>query len=201
MRIRPAIVVLAAGSGSRFEGNSHKLEQPFHGSTVLATSVRHAVETQLPVVVVTTAQLAPQLARQIATRDLVVLSAEEAARGVGHSIAAGVAERSGAAGWLVLPADMPLILPGSILAVATALADHAVVCAEYQGRRGHPVGFAAELYSELIMLSGDDGARRLVARYPSFGQAVNDPGVLLGVDTAGDLAALRLRGVHTPKVS
>ena len=201
MRIRPAIVVLAAGSGSRFEGDSHKLEQPFHGSTVLATSVRHAVETQLPVVVVTTAHLAPQLARQIATRDLVVLSAEEAARGVGHSIAAGVAERSGASGWLVLPADMPLILPGSILAVATALADHAVVCAEHHGRRGHPIGFAAELYSELIMLSGDDGVRRLVARYPSFGKAVDDPGVLLGVDTAADLAALREQSGRTPKVN
>ena len=201
MRIRPAIVVLAAGSGSRFEGDSHKLEQPFHGSTVLATTVRHAVETQLPVVVVTTALLAPQLARQIATRDLVVLSADEAARGVGNSIAAGVAERSGASGWLVLPADMPLILPGSMLAVATALAEHAVVCPEHQGRRGHPIGFAAELYSELIVLSGDDGVRRLVARYPSFGQSVNDPGVLLGVDTAADLALLRQQAGRSSKVS
>ena len=55
MRLRPAIIVTAAGSGSRFGGSLHKLDQDFDASTVLATTVRHAVQTQLPVVVVTTA--------------------------------------------------------------------------------------------------------------------------------------------------
>ena len=63
--------------------------------------------------------------------------------------------------------------------------------AQYQGRRGHPVGFAAELYSELMMLSGDEGARRIVARYPAIGVDVDDPGVLLDLDTEADLAAMR----------
>jgi molybdenum cofactor cytidylyltransferase len=158
---------------------------------VLGSTVRHAIETQLPVLVVTTAARVALLARQLATRDIVVLADGEAANGMGHSIAAGVAERSGAPGWLVLPGDMPLVRPGTILAVAGALEQHPVVYAQYRGRRGHPVGFAAELYSELIMLRGDDGARRILARYPSHGQEVDDPGVLLDVDTASDLEALR----------
>jgi len=74
--------------------------------------------------------------------------------------------------------------------VAARLAQHPVVYAQHIGRRGHPVGFAAELYSELVQLSGDEGARRLVARYPSFGVEVDDPGVLIDVDTLDDLAAL-----------
>jgi molybdenum cofactor cytidylyltransferase len=53
------------------------------------------------------------------------------------------------------------------------------------------VGFAAELYSELMMLSGDEGARRLIARYPAVGVDVDDPGVLLDLDTEADLAAMR----------
>ena len=57
--------------------------------------------------------------------------------------------------------------------------------------RGHPVGFAAELYSELVTLSGDEGARRLVARYPAQGIEVDDPGVLIDVDTEADLEQLR----------
>jgi len=156
--------------------------------------VRHAIETQLPVVVVTTAALAPLVARQLATRDIVVLADAEAEQGMGHSISVGVAERSGAPGWLVLPGDMPLVRPGTILAVAGALEQYPVVYAQYRGRRGHPVGFAAELYSELILLRGDEGARRIMARYPSQGQEVDDPGVLLDVDTASDLEALRLAG-------
>jgi molybdenum cofactor cytidylyltransferase len=76
-------------------------------------------------------------------------------------------------------------------AVAEQLEHHPVVYAQHHGRRGHPVGFGAELYSELAHLSGDDGARRLVARYPAFGVEVDDPGVLIDVDTEADLALVR----------
>jgi len=191
MRFRPTIVVLAAGSGSRFGGDRHKLAQDFGVATVLGSTVRNAIESQLPVVVVTTAALAPLAARQLATRDIIVVTDEQAARGMGHSISCGVGERSGAPGWLVLPGDMPLVRPGTLLAVARALEQNAVVYAQHRGRRGHPVGFSAELYSELLMLTGDDGARRVVLRYPAHGEEVNDPGVLLDIDTATDLQVLR----------
>ncbi len=214
MRYRPTIVVVAAGRGSRFGAALHKLEQEFGAGatpdegapstapeamldraspapTVLGSTLRNAVQSQLPVVVVTTAEHVATAARQVARRDIVVLSDEEAARGMGHSIATGVAERSGAPGWLVLPGDMPLVQPGTLLAVASALEQHAVVYAQYRGRRGHPVGFASELYSELILLQGDEGARRIIARYPAFGQEVADPGVLIDIDTPADLQAAR----------
>lgn len=191
MRFRPTIIVLAAGSGSRFGGPRHKLEQPLGAGTVLGTTLRHATESQLPVVVVTTAALAPLVSRQMATRDVVALSAGEAARGMGYSIGIGVAERSGAPGWLVLPGDMPLVRPATLLAVASALEQHPIVYAQHKGLRGHPVGFGAELYSELVKLDGDEGARRLLARFPSHGVEVPDPGVRLDVDTPADLAALQ----------
>jgi molybdenum cofactor cytidylyltransferase len=191
MNNRPSIVVLAAGPGRRFGAEGHKLLQPLGPDTVLAETIRHAIETGWPVAVVTTAALAPSAAPWVATRDLVVLSEADAARGVGHSIAAGVVAHAGATGWLVLPGDMPLIRPATIVAVGRALESHPVAFAQYQGRRGHPVGFGAELYSELMTLSGDEGARRLVARYPSVAVQVDDAGVLIDVDTEADLAAAR----------
>jgi len=191
MRFRPAIVVPAAGRGSRFVGPVHKLMQPFEGSTVLGTTLRHAIESQLPVVLVTTAEMLPLAGQLLARRDIVVLNEAEAARGMGASIAVGIAERSGAPGWLVLPGDMPLVQPGTLLAVAAALEQHPVVYAQHRGRRGHPVAFAAELYSELIQLNSDDGARRVMLRYPAHGEDTADGGVLLDIDTAGDLETLR----------
>lgn len=188
MRPRPTIVVLAAGRGRRFAGPLHKLEQPLGGAAVLARTVRAAVQSQLPLVVVATAAREPLLRELVAGRDIVVLDDERAARGMGHSIAVGVAERSGAPGWLVLPGDLPLVRPGTLLAVAAALEQHPVAFAQHRGRRGHAVGFAAELYSELVRLDGDDGARRLIARYPAQPVEVDDPGVLLDVDSADDLA-------------
>ncbi|MGY4828159.1 nucleotidyltransferase family protein [Sphaerotilaceae bacterium SBD11-9] len=196
MSSRPAVVVLAAGQGSRFQGFQHKLMQGLGASTVIATTISNALATELPVLVVTTEPLVELVSRHVATRDVVVLpavtSAASRALGMGYSIAAGVAARSDASGWLILPADMPMVQTRTLNAVASALESHPVAYAQYRGRRGHPVGFAAELYSELVMLTGDEGARRLLARYPSQGVEVDDPGVLLDVDTEDDLARVRV---------
>ena len=43
MRLRPTIVVLAAGRGSRFHGATPKLEQPLGDSTVLGCTLARAI--------------------------------------------------------------------------------------------------------------------------------------------------------------
>lgn len=187
--MRPVVVVLAAGRGTRFAGAGHKLEQPLDGTSMLGHAVAGVRASGLPFVVVTSTALAP-LARSVAGDEVLVLD-PAAPFGMGHSIAAGVAARPHADGWLVLPGDMPLVRPATLLAVAQGLAEHhPVAYAQHRGRRGHPVGFGAELFSELIALDGDDGARRLVARYPAHAVEVDDPGVLIDVDTPQDLQGL-----------
>ena len=176
MQSRPTVVVLAAGKGSRFKGGAHKLEQVVGALSVLGRTLLNAVHSHLPVVVVTTPALAALAMRVVAENDVVVVPPALAAQGMGYSIAAGIAARADAPGWLLLPGDMPLVRPATMLAVAAALEHHAVAYAQYHGRRGHPVGFAAELYSELMLLSGDEGARRIVARYPAVGVDVEDEG-------------------------
>lgn len=195
MKPQPVIIVLAAGLGSRFTGASHKLAQTLGAGSVLGQTLAHAIESRLPVTVVTTAGLAAEASRWVARRDVVLLpevgSPGVGRLGMGYSIAAGVSARPQAGGWLVLPGDMPMVKASTLQQVAAGLAQHAVVYAQYRGRRGHPVAFGSELFSDLVQLSGDEGARRLMARYPSLGIEVTDPGVLLDVDTEADLAALR----------
>ncbi|MBT9492637.1 MAG: nucleotidyltransferase family protein [Paucibacter sp.] len=207
---RPAVIVLAAGRGLRFLGEGHKLEQRMGSGeldpaaspaadSVLAHTLAHAIATGLRVVVVTTQKLMPSVQPLIAACDVVAIAdidsqGRAAPIGMGYSIAAGVAAAGDANGWLILPADMPLLRPASILAVAAALDQFPVAYAQHHGRRGHPVGFSAELFSELIDLQGDEGARRIVARYPSQAVEVDDPGVLIDVDTVEDLA--RLQSLH-----
>lgn len=196
MKSRPAVIVLAAGTGSRFGAPGHKLTQRLGAFSVLGTTLRHVLSTHLPVVVVTTPALAETASHDVASRDVVVVPAAAGAAqpslGMGYSIASGVSARPHASGWLVLPGDMPMVQPRTLLAVAAALEHHPVAYAQHRGRRGHPVGFSAELYSELVMLSGDEGARRLIARYPAYAVECDDPGVLMDVDTEADLEQLRL---------
>jgi len=202
MKSRPAVIVLAAGRGTRFQGIQHKLTQLVGTSSVLATTLVNALAAELPVLVVTTEPFAELASHHVATRDIVLLPAAGSAAsqglGMGYSIAAGVAARSDASGWLILPADMPLVQPSTLRSVARVLDHHPVAYAQHQGKRGHPVGFSAELYSELVRLTGDEGARRLVARYPCKEIEVDDPGVLLDIDTVDDLSHVRARYAMSP---
>jgi molybdenum cofactor cytidylyltransferase len=198
-------VVLAAGRGARFRAAQagdadalHKLVQPLDGSTVIGRTLTHALLSRLGVVVVTTASLLPWVTQTVAERDVVVLPEPDSTvdtvsgvLGMGSSIAAGIAARPHARGWLVLPGDMPRVQPETLRRVAAELEHHPVAYAQHRGRRGHPVGFASELYSELVQLSGDEGARRLVARYPAYGVELDDAGVLLDIDTPADLERAR----------
>lgn len=196
----PVVVVLAAGSGARFrrEGLApgHKLAQPFAGTTVLGSTLANVRRSGLPLVVVTSPALQSLASIDVAAQDIVVLDADgqpgpQAPRpGMGRSIAAGVCARPQACGWLVLPGDMPMVRPASLLAVAAALREHAIAQAQYGSRRGHPVGFCAGLRAGLARLEGDEGARALLRRHGSHAVEVDDEGVLLDLDEAGHLHAL-----------
>ena len=201
MSLQRTVVVLAAGRSERFGAGRHKLAQPLGASSVLAQTLARAIASHLRTVVVTTAAFVDVARSSVAARDVVVLpevgSDGAASLGMGTSIAAGVRASADSDGWLILPGDMPLVQPATLLAVARALDQHAVAYAQHGGRRGHPVAFAAELYPELAELSGDEGARRIIARYPAFAVDLDDPGVLVDIDTEDDLDALR-RGFAEP---
>jgi molybdenum cofactor cytidylyltransferase len=194
MNNEPAVVVLAAGAGSRYHGARHKLSEKLGADSVLARTLRNAIASEMTVVLVVSEALADEARGLIAADDMVVVDARsQTTWGMGDSIAAGVSIHASASGWLVLPGDMPFIRPASLRAVADALDQQPIAFAQHRGRRGHPVGFGAEMFSELVMLKGDEGARRLLARYPTAAVELDDPGVLFDIDTVDDLAEAQRR--------
>jgi molybdenum cofactor cytidylyltransferase len=204
MAAAPVVIVLAAGAGSRFEGQGHKLTQALGDTTVLGATLRQVIASRLRLVVVTTSALRDMVKSWVATQDVVVVPSGSPGNGehlgMGYSIAAGVRSRGDASGWLVMPGDMPLVRPATLRTVAAALGHHSVAFAQYQGQRGHPVAFSAELYSELAVLAGDQGARRILARYPAAAVEVDDPGVLVDIDTRSDLTAAQAHLPPSPGV-
>ena len=201
MKNEPAVVVLAAGAGSRYHGTRHKLSERLGGDSVLVRTLRNAIASEMSVVLVISEALIAEAKGLVAPADMVVVDPRsQTSWGMGDSIAAGVSIHASATGWLVLPADMPLVRPGSLRAVAAALDQQPIAFAQYRGRRGHPVGFAAELFSELVMLKGDEGARRLLARYPTAAVELDDAGVLFDIDTIDDLAVAQRRIDGAPSV-
>jgi molybdenum cofactor cytidylyltransferase len=169
---QPVVLVLASGRGERFiasGGTGSKLHALLAGKPVLEHTLNAVRASGLPWHL-----------------------EDQGHEGMGDSIAAAVRATQDAAGWLILPGDLPLIKPGSLQAVAAALAQHTVVFPNYQGRRGHPVGFAASCRDALLQLKGSQGAA-LVARAqaavsPVAQLELDDPGIVTDVDTTRDLA-------------
>jgi molybdenum cofactor cytidylyltransferase len=74
-----------------------------------------------------------------------------------------------------------------------------VVLPHYRGQRGHPVGFAASCREALLALHGPQGAALVVRAQakvnPVAQLELDDPGVVMDIDTLQDLAkAERLLG-------
>jgi len=83
---------------------------------------------------------------------------------------------------------MPWVRPAAIERVVDALRRGAPIAAPtWRGRQGHPVGFAARHYAELIALSGDVGARPVIERHGVLLVDAEDSGVVRDVDAPQDL--------------
>ncbi|MCZ2496539.1 NTP transferase domain-containing protein [Xylophilus sp. Kf1] len=169
----PTVLILASGQGRRFRaagGSTHKLEALLGGRTVLQCTVESVRRAGLPM----------------------HLEHRDDHAGMGDSLAAAVRAVSPEHGWLVLPADMPMVLPRTLRAVAQAVRSGACAAQPlFELQRGHPVGFAARHGVRLAALSGDQGARSLLSDLRAEGAVVecpvDDPGVLLDIDTPQDL--------------
>lgn len=165
--MQPVVIVLASGRGERFAasgGTCHKLRTLLAGKTVLQHTLDAVRASGLP------------------------YHLEDAGHpGMGDSIAAAVRATAQAPGWLILPADLPLVRAESLQHIATVLAQHAVVVPVYQGQRGHPVGFARTCGPALMALQGPQGAASVVRAHAAFEYALDDVGCVTDIDTLDDL--------------
>ena len=189
-------ILLAAGRGTRFGGGKllAPLVQPAAdvspGTPIGVASALHLVAA-LPQSLAVVRPGDAALAAALRATGLSIVECEKADEGMGASLACGVAASRDADGWVVALADMPWIASSTIVAVAQAIEHGDDLAAPfYQGRRGHPVGFARRLHAALAALRGDAGARAiLITNEGSIARVdVDDPGIVRDVDPRADMS-------------
>lgn len=182
-------LLLAAGSATRFGSDklAHRLP---HGVPIAVQAARHlhaVVQDVFAVVKPGTGDLIPALEKEGCR----VVVCEQAAEGMGASLACAVRAAGRAEGYLVALADMPFVRTASIAAVRDALVAGAPLAAPYwRARRGHPVGISGIFFEQLAASGGDEGAKALLRENEKrlVKIPVGDPGILRDIDTPGDLA-------------
>ncbi len=112
------------------------------------------------------------------------------AAGMAASIRVGVEAAAGEQGYLLALGDMPQVAGETMEKVAGALKSRRAIsvpmCA---GRRGHPVAIGRVYRAALLALTGDRGARPVLAKNPVHivEVPVEDEGIFVDVDTRDKL--------------
>jgi molybdenum cofactor cytidylyltransferase len=191
---RIAAVVLAAGRASRM--GSNKLVAELDGEPIVRRTVQAVLGSRARPVVVVTGHEADEVRAALAGLDVSFVHNPDFADGMSTSLRAGVAAAGAVQAALICLGDMPRLAPAHLDAVIDAYragSPEDIVVPTCDRKRGNPVLWPQGYFSEIAALSGDVGARALLERHADRVRlvAIDDPAILVDVDTPAALAELR----------
>ena len=183
-----AAVILAAGASSRL-GRAKQLLK-FRGETLVHRAARLALASGCEPVLVVTGARAEAIGAEVADLPVRVVHNPDWAAGMSGTVRTGLAALPPeAAGVLFLLTDQPLISPELLRSLLAAFRPGTapLVVSDYgAGELGVPAVFARSLFPDLILLTGDRGARKVIQNYRKQATSVPFPEGKMDVDTEAD---------------
>jgi molybdenum cofactor cytidylyltransferase len=180
-----AAAILAAGESRRM--GSPKALATFQGQTFVQHLIEATRHPRIGMVCVVLGAGAEKLRQQLGLGHSQAVINENWPQGQLSSIQAAIRSLpEGIEGLVLCPVDHPLIsreVVGALLREFDSRGKQ-IVLPKYRGKRGHPVIFAASLFSELLSASPEIGARQVVWAHADDVLEVetNEEGVLLNLN-------------------
>jgi len=162
------IIILAAGESKRL-GNPKQLLS-FGGNTLLARVAKTASESNLSPVIAVLGANAEKIRATLNIPNIIVVKNDDWKEGMASSIRIGLSSMLDLSpqvdGVIVLVCDQPYLNQDLIKALIEAQRDSGLpaAAASYGGKLGTPALFQKSLFTELMSLSGDTGARKILER-------------------------------------
>jgi molybdenum cofactor cytidylyltransferase len=196
---RVGAIVLAAGQSTRYRAAGGpevtKLVAKLAGKPIVRMAAEAVLASKACPVVVVAGHARDCVEAALAGLKVQIVFNPEFSTGLASSLRVGLsAMPPGVAGALVLLGDMPRIEARIIDVLIESFLSHEGALAAapmIEGKRGNPILLGRGLFEAAKRLTGDEGARRLIADLGAgelVETATSDSGVTLDVDTPGDLA-------------
>jgi molybdenum cofactor cytidylyltransferase len=196
--LKVAGLVLAAGRSSRMAPRN-KLLEPIDGMPMVRRVAMTALASGARPVIAVTGFDATRVADALRGLEVTIVHNPSYEEGLSMSLRAGLrALPPDTDGALICLGDMPAIKSGDLKTLMTAFAARggAGICVPVRhGRQGNPVLFGAALFSEMMGIGGDVGAKQLIARYQECVTEVEmaSDGIFADIDAPQDLARLKMK--------
>jgi molybdenum cofactor cytidylyltransferase len=193
---RIAAVVLAAGRSTRM-GGPNKLTAEINGKPLVRIAVEEALASRASPVIVVTGHEREHVEASLAGLDVRLVHNPQYADGLGTSLKAGVAAVPAEAdGVVICLGDMPQVKAALIDRLIAAYDEEKgalVVAPTRDGQRGNPVLWSRRFFPDLMAVTGDVGARHVLASYTEavVEVPVQEEGAFIDVDTPDALATAR----------
>lgn len=188
-----AAIVLAAGRSARMAPRN-KLLEPIEGTPIVAHVAKVALKSGAAPVIVVTGFDAPRVAEALSDLTVTIVNNAAFEDGLSSSLKTGLsAVPPDCDGALILLGDMPAVEAAVLDTLIAAFTGRDAICVPmHQGRRGNPVLWGSSYFAEMMQLSGDIGAKQLLARHEEHVTevAVGSDCIFADVDTPADLARL-----------
>lgn len=187
-------IVLAAGQGSRMGGG--KLLLPLGDSSVIEQTVKSMLSVPVRDLVVVTGVYKAAIEFRLRKFPLKFAFNPAPSSDMAESIRCGlkIVNPREIEAFLIMPADMPLVLPETVRKLVNSLldSDKPVCVPVFRNRRGHPVAFRTNFYERVLNFRSHQGIRPLVYGDPHqvLLVEVDDEGVTADLDNWDDYRRL-----------
>lgn len=190
-----AAVVLAAGTSRRMGSTVPKQLLSLGGKALLQHTLDNVRASQVSEVVLVLGAQSNEIRQQVSADGIRVVVNPDYQQGMGTSLRAGLSGLSASAkAVLIVLADQPFVAARTLdcLIDSHARTQAQITIPLYRGFRGNPVLLDSSVFPELMTLSGDVGCRAIFGSHNEgiHKIEVDDPGILLDIDTAADLQKL-----------
>jgi molybdenum cofactor cytidylyltransferase len=166
-----AVIILAAGASSRLGRPKQLL--PYQGKSLLAHAVDTAIDADADPVIVVLGADAPAVEKEIDEKKVHIVTNTEWKEGMASSIRCGLQTLKRTAlmsdAVILMMCDQPYVSPSVLneLIATQKNTGKPIVLSRYGNTKGPPALFYKTLFAELMDLTGDEGARSIVAKHGS----------------------------------
>ena len=187
-----AILIIAAGASRRLGQPKQLLN--YKKSFLLNYIIQECKASKIGDVYVVLGANYEQIQPKL-DNDITVLINDNWQKGMGNSIAFGFQKliQEDYEGVIIAVGDQPFFSQNILQSIIGKQnnTNSSIIISKYKIGQGTPCFFDKKLFSELVKLQGDIGAKPIIKKYKDYVQMINFPKGNIDIDTIDDLKYLR----------